>query len=1334
MPTHLPPDIQNTLAGLWCYGQEGKNPEILAHLMDDKLAPETVRDWTELVRYIPAEMLRPTDPPASHWHQQLAGYCQKNQTHCRYSLQWMVHHLLAAGLEKEAAGWLDDFDYLYRRLQLGSRQARVLWQELLQLPAALRPAHWMDFWWGRQFRIDPTYPGPNPEPHLTFLALADGYAENSRISQQAAEWLSRQGPEKHWLRLRFRPDQAYAEPLILELPEEDIPAKEFNHNGVAQILVREERAFTVTAGGVSRAWDLESGLSLGRLPLPPCGLQLAGEHLLALSGNDLFVLNPATLEVLETQTLPGEKGWRQYFSAAAERLVAINSSRQLLVWDWRKGKQVSLLPPLTHRSTQELQLSRDGRRVLTLGEGEAQGWQVDTGRYHRHTLRPWAEQWADGRVRLEGEKVVTGDGRAELSSQLDDVWEWSHQGDWAILWVQGSWACWNLAEGQSVARWGWPLSDARVGRDGRERYTVKRTGTLLGRAECVQLDGGRRRALCWKHGESSAQILDLEDGHEVVCFQGQGDALLDGCLSGDGRRAATVSKAGNLRIWDSRNGKCLRLLKGRSRRVALNEDGSRALSGDEGGQVRLWDARQGNCLAILEGHNQAIEWLAFTQDGGFVSGDASSFQIWGPDRARRARLQRPPRLYAREVSPCGRYLYAEQIGPDRWGQALVYDLDQGSVASLLPCPTAKPSASVFSADSQQLAVANQEGEFFQSVSLRLWQLGAQPQVLASYRLPLCYNCLALGPRHVLASSKGNQIQVWRRGAETTPGHEANILCLARDGSRLITGSIDKTARIWNLETGACEQILAGGERWVQKAGLKGCFAFTRDDLQSTLWDLDRSEQRPENLFPDVLNSHGEALTILQGGKLLSWNPRRPGAVQLGPHPPAIACCAFSPDGTQVMTASPQGSLKLWELSSQRCLQSWETPLPQITSLQWNEPEQLILESGQGQDWSWDIQYGRGTRLATPTGQGLRLEFGTSWHGKPLEVRGRHDLLAGWWGQTQLAEAGPHGHIVAAQTGGELAFLELMPPGPVGERPRPKTRKPAARAGRARVSGLQRTPLDRLKPCQRILLVASGGRSDLLAAVPWVQTLRGQGKEVFVAAPLSGRKQAKSQRFREIPAQGKNFENRLTALLQVPLYGFAPEGTLPRLEAYRELMGLLAVDALVLVEAGVETLLRGDEPSLGTAADDLVSLAAARQLELPCKMLVNFGLGYDLPKGVCHAYTLEAMAELTQTGGFWGSFSLLPSMPEFATLQQAAALLAPSHPVHPLLLALGGEFGGEAFLNPLMNQYWCFDLDQVAARCRLLEWLQDKITAMDVHRALTNYLTVTPLRAWTEIPC
>ncbi len=91
-------------------------------------------------------------------------------------------------------------------------------------------------------------------------------------------------------------------------------------------------------------------------------------------------------------------------------------------------------------------------------------------------------------------------------------------------------------------------------------------------------------------------------------------------------------------------------------------------------------------------------------------------------------------------------------------------------------------------------------------------------------------------------------------------------------------------------------------------------------------------------------------------------------------------------------------------------------------------------------------------------------------------------------------------------------------------------------------------------------------------------------------------------------------------------------------------------------------------------------------------------------------------------------------PTLVGLVAIAGLLAPGHPAHKFMQGLAGEFGGEDYLNPLMNQYWFFDLDQVAARCRLLEWLENKITAMDVHRALTNYLTVQTLRPWTEIHC
>ncbi len=1361
MPTHLDPEIQNTLTGFWCYGQNGLTPEILAQLVYDILPAETVRDWIELVRYLPPGMLRPADPPAAHWHARLADYCEKNQSHCRYALQWLVQHHLSAGHHEQAAAWLSNFEYLYRRLQLGSSQARQIWQELLQLDPVARPKEWESFWRGGQFLVDPSplRQGPNPEPHLTFLALAEAYAEGSSISDQATRWLERVGPDKHWLRPRFRPRRAYGHPLLLELP---LAEREW----IARLLFSPDgrRLLSVTSSGQAHAFEAHSGRDLGPLELAQADYQWLPGGLLALSKSTLYVLDPDTFEVRQTQQLP-PGSWGRRFAAAGSRLVTSNGEREVLVWDWREQRALTILPP-PERGLHELYLSQDGRRVTVLSESEAHGCDLDESgqprRYHRNPMRPWSDVWGPG-LQVVGGKLQL-DGRAVLAEHVDEIWEWCRQDEWALLWDHGSWSLWSLTGMRRLACFGWPVPDDKVYRDSKQRYVASKTKGILGRSECVLLDHRRERALTWKLGSSSAQIVAVADQQVVAELTGQRDALVHGAISSDGRRAATVTKAGNLRIWDTHNGKCLRLLKGRAVCAALSRDGSLALSGDAEGQVRLWNLSRGHCLTILEGHSQPIEWLAFGQDNLMISGDCERFQIWSAERQLLAQIGRPPRLYARDVSPCGRFLYAEKIGNERWGAALVYDLDQGRVVSQLPCASSKPSGSCFSSDASLLAVANQEGEFHQSCSLRIWR---GEQLLESYRLPLAYNALAFNDTHMAASSQGQQIRIWERGLPSPPGHDAAILALESDRQHLISGSIDKTAMIWSLDSGECLHRLAPGDRWVHWVGLNGPFAFCAHDQDRTLWDLERQQAIPGGPFPDAVNSRRQILS-LDGKHLIWWSHGGQKPVRLGPHPPAVHCCAFSPDGLRAISATARGSLKLWNLASQRCLKSWQTPLSQLKNLRWIEPEVVILHSQDGRSWAWDLEHGTGSRLEADEqdGEPLGLEFGTGWNGQPLKVSGRqlqpagptslghatHEptdssqegsslanhrppdsgpFLASWWFPIQRALRHDSNRIVAAQDTGEIHFLELLPPGPVGSRAA-APRQTSPRSVRPRQSGLQRTPLDRLGPCQRVLLTASGGRSDLVAAVPLLHALAQQGKEVFLAAPLSGRKQ--SEGYREIPPKGKSFENRLAALVEKPLYGFAPAGTLPRLEVYRDLVRHLSCDALVLVEAGVETLLRGDEPSLGTAADDLVSLAAAAQLELPVKMLANLGMGIDLSKGLCHAYSLEAIADLIGSGGYWGSFSLLPGRPEFALMLEAARLLAPGHPVHNLMRGLAGEFGGDLYLNPLMNQYWFFELDRVAARCKVLEWLEDKITAMDVHRSLTNYLTVQQPRPWIEISC
>ncbi|MFN8612106.1 MAG: DUF1152 domain-containing protein [Vulcanimicrobiota bacterium] len=1309
MPTHLPPEIQQTLAGFWCYAQEDMTAEVLAHLMDESLPPQTVRDWTELVRYIPKSMLRPSEPPAAYWHGRLAEHCRTHLNTCSYARSALVHHLLHSH-PQAAAEQLDDFDFLFARLQLSPRQAGLIWREILSLPPELRPSEWEDFWRGRQFLIDPP-DERNPRPHLIFLALAEAYAANSRISRMAQQWLSQIGPAESWLRQRFRPETPFEYPLLLQLPEEDLPAREFNHVWVSRLLFNPEgnRLLTVTSQGRARLWEVDSGRPLAGLDLPLANFEWSESGLMAVSGWNFFRLDDE-LNIVEQQHLQGEHPWGRSLSLGGERLVTTNKRNQVLVWDWKQGRQLCLLSG-PERGLQDVRLSRDGRRVVMISQdGEAQGWQLDEAglpvRHHRHTRRPWSD----------------------IGPQCESVWEWCGHGDWAFSWENGTWRCFNRAEDQLVAQWGCPPPDEKITRDGRERYVLAGSKTVLGRSECVQLDGRRRRALTWKHGSSSAEVVDLVADEVLTTLNGHRDALVAGCLCGDGGRAATVTKQGNLRVWDTGNGKCLRQLKGKASCVALNEDGSLALSGDKEGQVRLWNVSRGHCMSILEGHREPVEWLAFGAEDSFISGDSEQFLIWGPDRRIHARIPRPPRLYAREISPCGRYLYAEKVGNDRWGQPLVFDLDEARVVHLLPCPPSKPASACFAEDGRSLVVANQEGEFFQSVSLRRWGLDEKIRQLDSFRLPLPFNTLGLSPTMLAGSCKGNQVRLWRLNSNSPPGHEGAVLSLSREGDRLLSGGIDKRARLWDLESGGCLTCLSGDERWVQQVLLRWPYAWLGQEQQAWLYDLESGRREPGHLIPQRVSAQAEALSM-EKDRLLYWNPRALGKApaRLGPHRPEVCACDFSPDGLRAVSLNAAGTLKLWDLSSLRCLKSWTTGLGGVTSVSWVEGELLCLEGG-GQRWSWDLEHGTGTRLALEGSAPRQLDFGSSWSGKPLKVDG----LAIWWGRVQQALDCGRGRIVAALETGELLFLELVPAGP--HQPGQALARPATTPiqRRARQSRMNTSGLERLQPCQRVLLLASGGRSDLLAALPLALDLKARGKEIFLAAPLSGKKP--SERYREIPPKGKAFENRLAALIEVPLYGFHPEGTLPRLELLRDLALDLSIDGLLLVEAGVETLLRGDEPSLGSAADDLVSLAAARQLELPVKLLANLGFGYDLNKGLSHAYTLEAIAELSQDGGFYGSLSLLPGTPEFALLVKGAALLASGHPIHSLIQALQGEFGGSGYLNPLANQYWFFDLDQVASRCRVLDWLQEKITAMDVHRSLTNFLTVNPPRPWLEITC
>ena len=307
-------------------------------------------------------------------------------------------------------------------------------------------------------------------------------------------------------------------------------------------------------------------------------------------------------------------------------------------------------------------------------------------------------------------------------------------------------------------------------------------------------------------------------------------------------------------------------------------------------------------------------------------------------------------------------------------------------------------------------------------------------------------------------------------------------------------------------------------------------------------------------------------------------------------------------------------------------------------------------------------------------------------------------------------------------------------------------------------------LDRLASCSRILLAGAGGGFDILAGLPLFLHLRSQNRQVFLASlSFSDLKKASGRRptsriLEVLPESGGETayfpEKYLSTWFaergeRVPVYSFKPAGAAGVLHTYEDLIRELQLDGLVLVDGGTDSLMRGDEPGLGTPFEDMVSITAAHMAELPVKLLVNLGFGVDTFHGVCHAYVLEAVADLTAQGAFLGAFSLLPEMPEFQAFVEAVDYICERMPGHESIVATSvaaagkGRFGNDhptsrtkgsrLFINPLMSMYWCFDLDGVARRCLYLDYLKDTYNQWDVHRAISNYLYTIKPREWMDIP-
>lgn len=354
------------------------------------------------------------------------------------------------------------------------------------------------------------------------------------------------------------------------------------------------------------------------------------------------------------------------------------------------------------------------------------------------------------------------------------------------------------------------------------------------------------------------------------------------------------------------------LLKGHTHTItsiALTPDGRYAVSGSADKTLRVWDLETGTCTRTFEGHTGEIWSVAITPDGRYaVSGSSDkTLRVWGLETGRCSRTLEGHTgvVWSVAITPDGRFVVSG-------GEALrVWDLEIGQCIRTLERHTDQVSSLAITPD-------------------RLSRLGKGKIALEKARI------------------------AWE--------DQVSSLAITPDGRYAVSGSMDKTLRVWDLETGRCTRTLKGhtGKIWSVAITPDGRYAVSGSggtDGKLRVWDLEIGQCistiegyqvriQMLGMTPDerqIINVQSVTLTpdgryAVSGGwdaTLRVWDLAIGQCVHtLEGHSGGVSSIILTPDGRYVVSGSHDTTLRVWGLI-------WDLEFPE--SVDWDEGVRPYLE-------------------------------------------------------------------------------------------------------------------------------------------------------------------------------------------------------------------------------------------------------------------------------------------------------------------------------------------------------------------------------------------------------
>jgi WD40 repeat protein len=214
-------------------------------------------------------------------------------------------------------------------------------------------------------------------------------------------------------------------------------------------------------------------------------------------------------------------------------------------------------------------------------------------------------------------------------------------------------------------------------------------------------------------------------------------------------------------------------------------------------------------------------------------------------------------------------------------------------------------------------------------SLRIWNLATGKEQSKFFPMPGWTYSIAWSPDAKTLATTHDEGTLQLRDAwdlssvRELKGHLRKIwhAAFSPDGRSLVSGSVDTTARVWDVKTGELRYVLTHNDAVGAVAfSPNGRLVITSSGNEIKFWDAvsgreARTLSCPQATSDFALSDRGRFLVSGgAGGAAELWNLDSGQSVQSFHHDGDIWGVAFAPDGMSVLTTGRDGVIRLWDVS------------------------------------------------------------------------------------------------------------------------------------------------------------------------------------------------------------------------------------------------------------------------------------------------------------------------------------------------------------------------------------------------------------------------------------